>query len=182
VRQLGGAEATAARFVERGAMRLGPPPGVGDFVVLRDPGGAIVAVTDSSAESSAGVVWHQLNTRDPDTAATNYSALFDWSFTEKVELGQLHRHQRFAFGAGESSIGLISDVEGRPEVHTHWLFFFSVPTLDVAVDRVRRHGGIVIGPIELPNGVRVAACDDAQGAAFGLVEPEDATRLASSGA
>jgi hypothetical protein len=44
---------------------------------------------------------------------------------------------------------------------------------------VRRHGGIVIGPIELPNGVRVAACDDAQGAAFGLVEPEDAARLAS---
>lgn len=182
VRQLGGAEATAARFVERGAMRLGPPPGVGDFVVLRDPGGAIVAVTDSSAESSAGVVWHQLNTRDPDTAATNYSALFDWSFTEKVDLGQLRRHQRFAFGAGESSIGLISDVEGRPEVHAHWLFFFSVPSLDVAVDRVRRHGGIVIGPIELPNDVRVAACDDAQGAAFGLVEPEDAARLASSGA
>ena len=182
VLHLGGAEAMAARFVERGAMRLGPPPGVGDFVVLRDPGGAIVAVTDSSAESSAGVVWHQLNTRDPDTAATNYSALFGWSFTEKAEMGQLRRHQRFAFGAGESSVGLISDVEGRPEVHTHWLFFFSVPTLDVAVDRVRRHGGIVIGPIELPNGVRVAACDDAQGAAFGLVEPEDAARLASSGA
>lgn len=182
VRQLGGTEATAARFIERGAMRLGPPPGVGDFVVLRDPGGAIVAVTDSSAESAAGVVWHQLNTRDPDTAATNYSALFDWSFTERVDLGQLRRHQRFAFGAGESSVGLISDVEGRPEVHTHWLFFFSVPSLDVAVDRVRRHGGVVIGPIELSNGVRVAACDDAQGAAFGLVEPEDAARLASSGA
>src|SRR5689334_13898655 len=62
VRELGGADAVAARFVERGAMRLGPPPGVGDFVVLRDAGGAIVAVTDSSAESCAGVVWHQLNT------------------------------------------------------------------------------------------------------------------------
>jgi predicted enzyme related to lactoylglutathione lyase len=179
VRELGGAEAMAARFVERGAMRLGPPPGAGDFVVLRDPGGAIVAVTDSSAESSAGVVWHQLNTRDPDTAATNYSALFGWSFTEKLDLGQLGRHQRFAFGAGKSSIGLISDVGGRPEVHTHWLFFFSVPSLDVAVDRVRMRGGIVIGPIALPNGVRVAACDDTQGAAFGLVEPEDAAQLAS---
>jgi predicted enzyme related to lactoylglutathione lyase len=181
-RELGGAEAMAARFVERGAMRLGPPPGQGDAVVVRDPGGAIVAVTDSSAESSAGVVWHQLNTRDPDTAATNYAALFGWSFTEQLDLGQLGRHQRFAFGAAESSIGLISDVEGRPEVHTHWLFFFSVPSLDVAVDRVRRYGGIVIGPIELPNGARVAACDDPQGAAFGLVEPEDAARLASRGA
>lgn len=181
-RELGGAEAIAARFVERGAMRLGPPPGAGDFVVLRDPGGAIVAVTDSSAESSAGVIWHQLNTHDPAAAAASYSALFDWSLTEKLDLGQLGRHHRFAFGAGESSIGQISDVEGRPEVHTHWLFFFSVPSLDVAVERVRRHGGVVIGPIALPNGVRVAACDDAQGAAFGLVEPEDAARLAGRGA
>lgn len=142
----------------------------------------MVAVTDSSAESSASVVWHQLTTRDPGTAAMNDSALFDGSFAEKVDLGQLRHHQRFAFGAGESSSGLISDVEGRPGVHTHWLFFFSVPCLDVAVDRVRRHGGNVIGPLELPNGVRVAACDDAQGAAFGLVEPEDAARLASRGA
>ncbi|WP_437726961.1 hypothetical protein [Sorangium sp. So ce861] len=88
-------------------------------------------------------------------------------------------------GAGESSSGLISGVQGRPGVHTHWLFFFpvfSVSSLDVAVDRVRRHGGIVIGHIALPNVVRVAACDDAQGAAFGLVEPEDAARLASRGA
>ncbi|WP_437808092.1 hypothetical protein [Sorangium sp. So ce1078] len=73
--------------------------------------GAIVAVTDSSAESSAGVVWHQVETRDPDTAAMNHSVHFDWSFTEKVDLGQLRHHQRFAFGAGESSSGLISDVE-----------------------------------------------------------------------
>ncbi|KYF77758.1 hypothetical protein BE18_22645 [Sorangium cellulosum] len=109
------------------------------------------------------------------------SARFDWSFTEKVDQDELRHHQRFAFGASESSSGLISDVEGRPGVHTYWLFF-SVPSLDVEVDRARRHGGIFIGPIELPNGVRVAACDDAQGAAFGLIEPEDAARLASRGA
>jgi hypothetical protein len=40
----------------------------------------------------------------------------------------------------------------------------------VAVDRVRTHGGIVIGPVELPNGSRIAACDDPQGAAFGVIE------------
>jgi hypothetical protein len=179
VRELGGSEATAARFVEQGATRLGPPPGTGDFVVLRDPGGAIVALTDGATESSASVVWHQLNTRDPARAAGSYSALFGWSFTTTLDLGQLGRHQRFAFAAGEPSIGLLSDVEGRPEVHTHWLFFFAVPSLDVAVERVRRHGGSAIGPIELPNGVRVAACDDAQGAAFGIIQPEGATRLAN---
>jgi predicted enzyme related to lactoylglutathione lyase len=176
VRELGGAEAMAARFVERGAMRLGPPADAADFVVLRDPGGAIVAVADGVAESSAGVAWHQLNTREPTIAAGNYSALFGWSFTEELDLGRLGRHRQFAFGSGEASVGLISDVEGRPEVHTHWLFFFAVPALDVAVQRVRAHGGLVVGPIELPNGVRVAACDDAQGAAFGVIELDDAPR------
>ena len=168
----------AARFVEHDATRLGPPPGVGDFVVLRDPGGAIVGLTDSGTESSASVVWHQLNTNDPVRAAENYSALFGWSFTDKLDLGQLGKHQKFAFGAGESNIGVLSDVEGRPEVHPHWLFFFAVRSLDVAIDRVRRHGGLVIGPIELQSGIRVAVCDDAQGAAFGLIQPDDAGRLA----
>jgi predicted enzyme related to lactoylglutathione lyase len=179
VRELGGAEAVAGRFVERGALRLGPPVGAGDFVVLRDPGGAIVAVTDSAAESAAGVVWHQLNTREPNSAAANYSALFGWSFTEKLDLGPLGRHQRFGFGNGEPSSGLLSDVEGRPGIHSHWLYFFAVPSLDVAVERVRTLGGIAIGPLELPNGVRVAACEDPQGAAFGVIEPKDAAMLAT---
>ncbi len=179
VHHLGGAEAAAARFVERGAMRLGPPSGVADFVVLRDPGGALVAVTESSSESSADVVWHQLNTRDSESAARNYADLFGWSFTDKLDLGPLGQHTRFSFNPGGASCGLISDVEGRPEVHTHWLFFFAVESLDTAVQHVREHGGIVIGPLALPNGVRVAACDDPQGAAFGLIERHDAARLAS---
>lgn len=180
-RELGGSEQLGARFVERGAMRLGPTPGTGDFVVLRDPGGAIVALTDSETDSSAGVVWHQLNTREPASAADNYSALFGWSFTAKFDLGQLGQHQRFAFGAGKPSVGLFSDVEGRSGVHSHWLFFFAVSSLDVALARVRDHGGLVLGPMALPNGVRVAACDDAEGAAFGLIEPEDAAKLANEG-
>ena len=170
VRELGGVDVMASRFVERGAERLGPSPGVGDFVVLRDPGGAIVAVTERPGESTAGVVWHQLNTRDAELAAANYSALFGWSCTEQLELGELGRHQGFAFEPGERSVGIFSDVEGRPAVHTHWLFFFGVPALDATIEHVRGQGGTVIGPLTLPNGTRVAACDDPQGAAFGLIE------------
>lgn len=179
VRELGGAELMAERFIARGATRLGPPAGISDWVVLRDPGGAVVAVTNSVVESSARVVWHQLNTRQPSTAAGNYSALFGWSFTETLDFGGLGRHQPFAFGTHEASAGAISDVEGRPEVHAHWLFFFAVPSLDTAVERARALGGAVIGPLELPSGARIAVCDDPQGAAFGLVGSDDAARLAS---
>lgn len=167
--EIGGVEAKASQFVERGATRLGPAPGVADFVVMRDPSGAIVALTDASAESSAGVVWHNLNTHKPSKAAEHYSALFGWSIGVARDTGFPGQHLEFAYGAGESIVGLISDIEGRPEVHTHWLFFFAVGSLDVAIDRVRQLGGVVIGPITLPNGVRVAVCDDPQGAAFGLI-------------
>jgi len=166
----GAAEVMAARFVELGATRLSPPAVASDVVILRDPGGAIVAVTDSAAKSSADVVWHQLNTRKPSAAAANYSSLFGWSLTETADLGDLGRHQHFAFGPGESSGGAIADIEGRPEVHAHWLFFFAVASLDASLERVRTNGGFAIGPFELPNGERGAVCDDAQGAAFGLFE------------
>ena len=180
VHELGGVEASVSRFVERGATRLGPAPGVvADFAVLRDPGGAVIGVTDSTASSSAGVAWHQLNTHDRARATENYTSLFGWSQTGELDLGELGRHQRFAFGAETASVGTISGVEGRPEVHPHWLFFFTVPSLDAAVDQVKRHGGLVLGPLALPNGARVAACDDAQGAAFGIIEAADASKLAS---
>ncbi len=179
VAELGGAKLMAGRFMELGAARLGPAIGADEVVVLRDPGGAVVALADASAESSADVVWHQLNTREPARAAANYCALFGWSLTARLALGELGEHESFAFGNGEVSVGAISDVEGRPEVHAHWLFFFAVPSLNAAVERVRAHGGLVIGPIELPNGLRLAACDDPQGAAFGLIEASSAAQLAN---
>jgi predicted enzyme related to lactoylglutathione lyase len=177
VREIGGAEALAAKFVERGATRFGPPQGVADFVVLRDPGGAVVALTDGAYVSSAGVAWHQLNAENPESTAASYSALLGWSASDELDLGPLGRHRPFAFASGEPNVGLISDVAGRPGVHTHWLFFFSVPSLDRAVEAVRAHEGTLVAVVTLPNDVRLAVCDDPQGAAFGLIEPADAARL-----
>ena len=181
VNDIGGAEALAAKFIERGAMRLGPGPGDGDFVVLRDPGGTIVALSEGTQVSSAGVVWHQLNTQDAERAAANYAALFGWSPSGELDLGPMGRHRRFAFARGELSAGLVSDVAGRPEVHTHWLFFFSVPSLNRAVDAVRAHEGTIVIPVTLPNGVSLAVGDDPQGAAFGLIEPGAAEHLVGGG-
>lgn len=177
VLEVGGVEAAARRFVERGATRLGPP-GIADVAVLRDPGGAVVALAGEPGPSSANVVWHQLNTEDPARAAANYTELFGWSVPNEIDLGPLGRHRQLAFGPGEPIAGMISDVAGRPEVHTHWLFFFGVPSLDRALARVRAHDGLVIGPRTLENGVRIAVCDDPQGAGFGLIESDDAARLA----
>jgi predicted enzyme related to lactoylglutathione lyase len=55
-------------------------------------------------------------------------------------------------------------------VHPHWLFNFGVPALEPAIEAVRAAGGSALDPITLPDGKRVTACDDPQGAAFGLLE------------
>ena len=68
VADLGGLSPVSDQFVARGATHLGPPEGVADFAIFRDPGGAVVALTEASNPSSAGVVWHQLNTTDAATA------------------------------------------------------------------------------------------------------------------
>lgn len=53
-------------------------------------------------------------------------------------------------------------------MHPHWLHVFAVPELDRAIATVRARGGLALEPITLPDGARLAACDDPQGAAFGV--------------
>lgn len=173
-RGAGGAAAVAAELVARGAAQLGP---ASERIVLRDAGGAIFAVSDGPGVSAARVVWNQLSTRDAESAAERHATLLGWSLASPLDWGPLGRHRPFAYGAGEPHAGAISGVEDRPGVHTHWLFFFSVPSLAAALTRVREHGGAAVGPLRLPSGVWVAACDDSQGAAFGLVEASDVARL-----
>ena len=62
----------------------------------------------------------------------------------------------------------MADLIARPGVHPHWLFHFSVAALEPAVAAVRAAGGVALDPVTLPNGARVAVCDDPQGAAFAL--------------
>ncbi len=170
-------EGVARAFVAAGATSLGPirPTTTGGAVaILRDPGGAVVALaTPSSAPVRPDVVWHSLNTADLPRATASYCALMGWQLTEVVDLGPQGRHHRFAWSPDEASagsIGSMADIAGRPGVHPHWLFHFRVAALEPALAAVRAAGGLVLDPVTLPGGARLAVCDDAQGAAFALQE------------
>ena len=166
----------ATAFYARGAVALGPPrpgPDGGEVAVMRDPGGAIVAVGTRPKSDVKGVdvVWHVLHTSDAARATANYCELFGWQLTGRIELGDAGSFQQFAWDKGDPrSAGAIADVKGRAGVHPHWLFFFAVDALDPAIDAVRSEGGRALDPITLPGGERLAICDDPQGAAFGLRE------------
>jgi predicted enzyme related to lactoylglutathione lyase len=163
----------AAAFEERGAMRLGPTQQRSDGAIaaLRDPGGAIVAVSTPPSGGGGGFepAWYMLNTNDADRAIANYRELFGWEIQRRVELSQGVFHE-FAWEAGGPSVGGITDITGMPGRHPHWLFFFHVDALDPAIEATCAAGGLALDPIALPSGERVCVCDDPQGAAFALIE------------
>lgn len=165
----GGSISALQRWNAHGAMPIGAR--VGDGAVLRDPGGAVLALTDSVELVDAGVALHVLQTPHANDAARIYVELFGWVLTESFQLGSRGSFQQFAWQAGEPNAGAIGDIAGHPEIHPQWQFFFAVSALDAAIAYVREHGGVAVGPTELPDGRRIASCDDPQGAAFGLLEP-----------
>lgn len=174
------AERAATAFVQRGATRLGPTrptPVGGAGVVLRNPGGALLAVaTRPGGNTETGVAWHVLHTKSAVQATTNYREVFGWEPTNRVDLGAHGVFQQFAWRAGGESVGAIGDIAARPGVHAQWLFFFEVEALDAAMLAVGAAGGTVVEPTTLPNGRRVCVCDDPQGAAFALWQGRQARR------
>jgi predicted enzyme related to lactoylglutathione lyase len=153
-------------------------------MVIRDPGGAVLALaprprTDPNAGAEA--VWHVLNTNDAPRATKNHADLFGWEIRDRIDLGARGVFHPFAWHAGGEAVGAIGDVASRPGVHPHWLFFFEVDALDLALATVRDAGGVVVEVAALPSGERMAVCDDPQGAAFALRERGAPTRVAHQG-
>ncbi len=153
--------ATLEAFVARGATRLG------NGEMLRDPGGAILALTSLLEKSRRDVVWQQLLTPDPGRAEKDYGELFGMTIGARIEVPEHGPFDQFAWGAHEPS-GSIGDLTGKPHIHPQWLFFFRVPDLEQAMSCVQAKSGLVIGPTTLPDGRRVAVCNDPQGAQFGI--------------
>jgi uncharacterized protein len=168
--------AALAAFTARGAVQLGPqwvnPRGL-EAAVVRDPGGAIVGVGKAPAgwaTPGPKVVWQVLNTLDVERARANYRELFGWRFLEEVQLPGIGGFQEFAWDVGEPAVGAVTDIAGRPNVHPHWLLHFGVARLEPALAAADALGGTRVALVSLPDGGRVAVCDDPQGAAFALYE------------
>jgi predicted enzyme related to lactoylglutathione lyase len=155
-------DATIEAFVARGATRLG------NGELLRDPGGAILALTTPQESSRHDIIWQQLLTSNPERAKRDYSELFGMTMGARVEVPEHGVFEQFGWGAGNPS-GSIGDITGKPQTHPQWLFFFRAAELERAISHVRTKRGTVLGPTALPDGRRVAVCEDPQGAQFALM-------------
>jgi uncharacterized protein len=169
-------EATANKFMEKGAQRLGPTrPGVNGVSVaaMRDSFGAVMGLSSERAASDPSpVAWHLMISKDEARAFACYAELFGWSANETADLGaEGGKHQLFAWEPAGNAVGAMTDLARSPGIHTQWLFFFRVADIERARDKVRALGGFALPPMTRAGGNVVAPCDDPQGAAFGLYQP-----------
>lgn len=168
-------EAARTRLLGLGSEPLGPVLRAQDgssYAAVKDPLGSVMAVREGAASATPSLVaWHQLHTTDVDRAVAIYGELFGWATNETVPMPDLEGgHRLFAWEPGGETVGSMGNTARWPGVHPHWLFYFPVADLDAAVAKARAEGGKALDPIALPNGDRVAPCDDPQGAAFGLLQ------------
>ncbi|MBN8468349.1 VOC family protein [Corallococcus exiguus] len=167
-------ESSVQRFIAQGAERLGPPRRSAEGVassVLRDSLGAVVALTSRTGrEVHREWAWHELHTADHVRAFAHYRDLFGWRPTEALQLSpEVGTYQQFTWHEDGRSVGAACSTARLPHIHPHWLFYFAVEDLDRALAAVVEGGGLVAnGTHVMPDGTRVAACEDPHRAAFGL--------------
>ncbi len=167
--------AMVERLVGLGSELLGPTVQAQDgtpLATLRDPFGNVIGVRARGGRAlAAPVLWHQLHTRDVDGAWALYRELFGWAHKQTLDAPELAGGFRlFAWNDSGAPVGGMGNTARREGVHPHWLFHLQVADIDDAVARVRALGGTAMEPFSLPDGMRLAACEDPQGAAFGLAQ------------
>jgi hypothetical protein len=154
-------------------VRLMEIPTVGTMSVLADPQGAMFAAYTPATAADCPVMpagigefaWHELATTDIDAAFAFYQRLFGWEKHEVHDMGHMGLYMEY--GVPGLSLGGIytkpAEMPGPPS----WLYYVRVPDLDAGVERVKAQGGsVILEPIDVPGGDRVAVFADPQGAAF----------------
>jgi len=166
-------EAMATRLVSLGAERLGPTieAAGATYATLRDPLGAVISVrAEANKPNDQPVAWHQLHTRDAETAWAMYTDLFGWVHKDTLDVPDpVGGHRLFSWSKEGVPIGSVANTGRWPGVHPHWLFHFPVADIEAATSRVRTGGGNARDIATLKSGVKISVCEDPQGAAFGLI-------------
>ncbi|MDK9696416.1 MAG: VOC family protein [Siculibacillus sp.] len=174
-------DAMLPRLTDAGGAIVKPAediPGVGRYAVVADLHGAVFCLfREADVETPAPVApmtpghvgWHELSAGDGPSAFAFYSGLFGWTAAEAMPMGELGVYQLFAAG-GAPIGGMLTKMADCPK--PFWLFYFNVPALDLALERVRAGGGsVILEPMEVPGGSWIGQCLDPRGAMFAVVAP-----------
>lgn len=170
-------DATVEQAVKLGAKVLMPAKTMeqaGRFAVLQDPWGAVFAVITSATPPKPETdpqprefSWHELTTGDLAAAINFYQQLFGWEKKDEMDMGEMGKYymygrDRFTYG------GMMKKPAEAPA--NYWLHYVRVAdTADAAVERAKKGGGkLMVGPMDVPGGDRIAVMQDPQGAMFAV--------------
>lgn len=170
-------DAIVAKAKSLGGHEVVPPtdlPDVGRIAMVSDPQGAVIAMIKPNGPEApwldevpdGHVSWNELLAGEQEAALHFYAELFGWQKEQAVPMPngiyQLYGKHGHTLG------GMMTRPTGYP-APPHWLYYVKVADLDAAIERVRKSGGkVMMGPMEVPGGSRIAQCTDPQGAAFAL--------------
>jgi predicted enzyme related to lactoylglutathione lyase len=170
-------DATVDQAAALGAKVVAPAmdiPQAGRFAVLQDPQGGVFAIIASAnplaPESDPAPLefsWHELTTSDQPVAISFYEQLFGWTKQSEFDMGDMGIY--YMFGRDRFTYGGI--MEKPPQAPgTYWLHYARVAdSADAAAERAVALGAkIMVPPMEVPGGDRVAVLSDPQGAVFAV--------------
>jgi predicted enzyme related to lactoylglutathione lyase len=151
-------------------------PNAGRYAVLLDPQGAVFGVHASGAAAGPESTpqpgefsWHELATNGaPEEAFAFYTKLFGWDELDRFDMGPLGTY--LIFGRSGTQLGGMFDkgAAGRPGA-AYWLGYVSVDDLEAATERAKgARGSVLVGPMDVPGGDRIAQLMDPHGAFFAL--------------
>ncbi|CAN7205296.1 VOC family protein [Rhizobium sp. LjRoot258] len=173
---------TAKDFTANGgSVRRQPEdiPTVGRFAVLADPHGAVICVMTplprdnptppAPAGTPGHIGWHELMAGNMEEAFAFYSKIFGWTKDHDFDMGEMGAYRIFA-EHGKQIGGMMTKPANVPMCY--WGYYFNVPGIDSAIERVNAGGGkVIVGPMEVPGGSWIINATDPQGAFFCLVAP-----------
>lgn len=170
--------ATASLRKAGGAVHREPShiPSVGRFSVVADPQGAtFMLMTPTGPDqppvpgtTPGHVGWHELYAGEYRSAFDFYAGQFGWNKAREVDMGEMGVYLVFDVGGTQGIGGIMTKPSQVPA--PVWQFYFTVPEIQSAADRIASAGGtITFGPMEVPGGSWVVNAQDPQGAHFALM-------------
>lgn len=176
------ADETAAKAAGAGGSVVMEPFDVmaaGRMAVMQDPTGAFVCIWQPGETAGAEMVneigaltWNDLATPDVEAASAFYAGVFGWA-AEAMDTGDAPAYLVVSVD-GRSNGGIREQgPEEAEHVPPHWLPYFAVESVDESVAKATAAGGrVLLEPMDLPNGARLAQLADPQRAAFAISESE----------
>lgn len=172
------ADKSAAAVTDLGGTVVMAPGDVGPMgrmFIASDPTGAVFGVWQANTMIGAeivnepgGITWEDLRSPDPDAARRFYSGVFGYHTQPIPDAGP--DYTTFSLAEGEPPIGGIGGMFGAVDAPPHWLVYFGVAEVPVAVAAAERaRGSVTMKDTETPYG-RMAGLTDPDGAHFWIVE------------